>query len=262
MSKEGIFLNTSYFSAISNRENLNVAKPLDTNRESSVDTVIFNGKHAQLRLSKQKSELTTGNVSIYDFGQEVQPFYDNSSMANGISHFFGEDPRNEKYKALIAFNFFREKEMGKIKILGQHGAFLYDKNGELGAIRSELMNSERPGEDIPPVCFKQGKYGLWSVLPFGNRDDLALEYYKKCGKLIGPMKADGHKERILEMQYSLLPVGDKMLFSQQSVTGHKQKIIGVPLEINIPEFSRLLGSPDGGWTEIFRKFPSYIEIDK
>jgi hypothetical protein len=258
-----LLISSDFNSPPPNKKNFHTMEGSNENKVFFEGKVAFdNDSHVRLRLSREEGKVNWANASVYNFKRGIQFYYDYNFIADGLSDHFGEAPYSGTYKAAIAFSSCKEIKGGRIKTINQHGTFHYDNEGKLKAIRSERIADEQSGEDAHPVCFKQGEYGLWSVLPFGGRDDLAREYYRNGGKLIRPIKANGHKEMILEMRYSLLSINEIMLFAQQSATGHVQKTIGVPLKIDIPEFARLLGSPNGKWTEVFQKFPSYIEIVK
>jgi hypothetical protein len=267
MSKERILLTTSEFNDLppNNKKILPFEKFGDNEGLGGKLTIFDDNSYAILRFSRKKEELNWANATAYDFKRGMQFFYDYNFISDGLSRHFGEDPYGGTYKAAISFSSCDVNEKGRIETLRQYGVFHYDKDGKLRAIRSGQITHGQYDSDAPSVNFRQREDGLWSVFPFGGQGDLTLEYWTKGKKPIEPakaIKADGHEEMFLEMRYSLLSAKGKMLFFQESATGHLRKEIGVPLEINIPDFIQLLGSPNGRWTEVFRRFSSYIEIVK
>lgn len=264
MPKERISLTTSEFNNLPpNNKKVYSAKSFGKNEGLRGKMTVFDDElYTCLRLLREKGKLNWANATAYDFKQRMQFFYDYNFIADGLSHHFGEDPDGGTYKAAISFSSCDVDEKRRIGSR-QYGVFHYDNEGKLRAIRSGQITHGQYEPDAPSVNFRQREDGLWSVLSFGGLGNLTLEYDKNGKKPMEPIKAvkaDGHEEMFLEMRYSLLAVKEKMLFSQQSVTGHVQKAIVVPSEINIPEFVQLLDSPNGRWTEVFRKFPSHIEL--
>lgn len=93
-----------------------------------------------------------------------------------------------------------------------------------------------------------------------------MRYYFANGrKPVEPstaISANGQEIEAFEMVYSLTEDSNRMKVVQHSLTGHIQKTIEVPLTIDIPRWSYLLGQENGEWVKAFREFPSSIEITK
>jgi hypothetical protein len=257
MFRGEIMLNTSNFDALTARKaDVRIVEKSDGDKSTHTEFVDFNNQYARSILVKEQGKFHSANARIYHSKQEWQVYYDYNLMADGLNHHFMRNTHEkEEYKTIIAYGFCEGMKIGPVRALGQYATFHYDNVGRLRAIRSDQKDS-KSDKDFS-LCFKEGENGLWTLLPFKWQNA-----HVDNQESVGPIVVNGNKKTICDIQYGLTSKNEKMFFVQQNTAGRVLRTFGVPLKIDIPEYIRLLSSPNGRWTEVFQEFPSYIGIDK
>lgn len=223
-----------------------------------------NNFFAWLRLSKKADgEISSANAICYDLTKGVQFFYEYSNTRDALPKYFGEDPYTP-YKAVIHFGSARETEDGRISGDVKYGLFFYDSNGQLRTIKAEQITQSNFERNVGSVNFRQRQDGLWDVYPVVDLQEPLMQYGLK-GKVMEPAKAipaDGKEFEIFETVYSLVEENGRMKMVQRTVTNHKRKEVEVPLVLSIPRLVHLFGQSNGEWVQVFKEFPSTIEVTK
>lgn len=220
---------------------------------------------AWLRLCRTKDGQTSwANAICYDFARKIQFYYDFNFITEGLAHFFGEDPYRP-YQAVISFSSCEETADGKIASAINYGAFYYDKGGKLRTIRGGQITHPTFQPNVTVVNFRQREDDLWSVYPVADIREPMLTYFAQGNKPVessDTTQANGQEKVYFEMVYSLAEISGRMRVVQHSLTGHIQKTMEVPLRIDIPRWSYLLGQENCGWVKAFTEFPSSIVISR